>query len=134
MGLKTIIPVHREATTTDGTTYVELATFAFDANCSFALDEIFVLGKTTNGTIGQTAYCKATHRGRLTAVEGLVLIGAPIYIVTFATGSDSPLATCSIIFVVSQAGFGAKPFVSMQVRGVAGRNISWYGGFTIIRN
>lgn len=132
MGLKTSIPVRFEATTTDGTTYVPVASFSFPTNCSFILDDIFLLGKTTNGTVGETGYAKAIHRGKVTTSGGIALVGAPVYVVTFPTGSEYPMVSC-VLRVTATQGLGAiAPFITLEVRGLTGRNISWYGGFTVI--
>lgn len=130
MGLKTTLPVFREVSTTDGT-WTTVAEYAVQNNCSFEL-EIFLLGKTTNGTLGETAYCKALHRGKRTTSGGLSLIGQPVYLVTFTTGSDTAVNGC-VMLVALNPGIGAiPPSIQLQVRGVASRSIDWYGGFKIV--
>lgn len=131
MGLKTTLPVLREASTTDGTTWTAVADYSIQNNCSFEL-EVFLLGKTTNGTLGETAYCKALHRGKRTTSGGLSLIGQPVYLVTFTTGSDAAVNTCAMQLVVFQSVGAIPPYVQLQVKGVASRNIDWYGGFRIV--
>jgi hypothetical protein len=99
MGLKTSIRVFSEATTTDATTWVTVAEYPIVSDCSFEIDAITLIGRTTNGTVGQFAYCKAIHRGKRVS-SNISLVGAPVYLVTFATGSESGLTSCVMQIVV----------------------------------
>lgn len=130
MGLKTTIPIRGEGSTTDGTNWIIIASYPLLSDCSFELSDIFLIGKTTNGTVGETGYCKALHRGK--RISGSIsLIGAPVFLVTFGTGSDTALNSCSMRIFIDN-GFPAYPRIQLQVRGVVSRNIDWYGGFTIV--
>jgi hypothetical protein len=127
MGLKTIQSVSGEASTTDDSTWVSVATFSVGSNCSIRISNIFALGRTTNGTVGQHAYAEALHRAR--RVSGtLTLQGSIVFLMTFTTGSDAALTSCAMQLIVSGGD------LILQVKGVAGRNIDWYGGFTVTLN
>lgn len=133
MGLKTTISSYGEGTTTDGTGWSTIASYPIPSNCSFELDNIFLIGKTTNGTLGETAYCKALHRGKKTAAGGLSLIGQPVYLVTFFTGSDTNVRLCAMRIEINTF-FSPYTTIELQVKGIEGRNIDWYGGFTTVMN
>jgi hypothetical protein len=98
--LKIIQGVSGTASTTDDTTWVNVATYTLSTDASVRITEIFALGKTTNGTVGQLAYGEAVHRAK--RVSGsLQLVGSIVFIMTFNTGSDSAISTCSMQLVVS---------------------------------
>lgn len=129
MGLKTTIPIRGEGSTV-GTGWTTIAEYSLLQDCSFEIADIFLIGKTSNGVVGQTAYCKALHRGK--RVSGNIsLVGAPVYLVTFSTGSESPLSTCAMQIIINGI-FPEFPRIELQVWGVLSRNIDWYGGFTIV--
>lgn len=126
MGLKTITPVSGEVNTTNDT-WTTVASCVVGADCSFLIKDIFASGRATNGTVGETAVATAIHRGK--RVSGvLTLKGFILFILTFTTGSDSSLVDCDMQIVISGTS------VLLQVKGIAARNISWYGGFTVIKN
>ena len=115
------------ASTTDDSTWVSVATYTVPVDASIRLTEIFALGKTTNGTVGQIAYGEAVHRAK--RVSGsLQLVGSIVFIMTFNTGSDSAINTCSMQMIVSGND------LILQVKGFLSRNIDWYGGFTVTLN
>jgi hypothetical protein len=127
MGLKTIQSVSGEVSTTDDSTWVTIATFSVASNCSIRITEIFALGKTSNGTVGQHAYAEAVHRAK--KVAGVLTVqGSIVFIMTFNTGSDPALNTCAMQIVASGGD------LLLQVKGMPSRNIDWYGGFTVTLN
>jgi hypothetical protein len=126
MGLKTIQSVSGEVSTSDDN-WTTIATYTVGSDCSIRITEIFALGRTTSGTIGEVAYGEAIHRGK--RVSGVLsLVKTIIFIMTFNTGSDSSLTTCLFQILVSGNN------LLLQVKGVAGRDIDWYGGFTVTLN
>jgi hypothetical protein len=129
MGLKTIVPVTGEVNTTNDT-WTTVATYTVSTDCNIIITDIFAQGKTTNGTIGEGANATAVHRAK--RVGGtLSLMGAIVFLLTFNTGSDTAVKSCSLQMLVSGNN------LLLQVKGIGGgspRNISWYGGFTVILN
>ncbi len=126
MGLKIIQSTSGEVTTSDDT-WTTVASYTVSSDCSIRISEIFALGRATNGTVGETAYGEAMHSAK--RVGGvLTLIRQLIYIMTFLSKSDSSLASCELQMVVSGNN------LLLQVKGIAARNISWYGGFTVTLN
>lgn len=127
MGLKTIHSVSGEASTTDDSTWVTVATYSVASNCSIRISDIFLLGRTTNGTVGQHAYFEGLHRAKRVAGV-LTLQGSMVYLMTFNTGSDAALVSCAVQLTVSGGD------ILLQVKGVVSRNIDWYGGFKVTLN
>jgi hypothetical protein len=129
MGLKTIHSVSGEVSTSDAT-FTTIATYTVQDNCSIRITEIFAIGKTTNNTLGETAYAEATHRAK--RVGGVLsLIGSIVFITTFNTGSDSAVRASSLQLLISGNN------ILLQVKGIGGgtpRDIDWYGGFTVTLN
>jgi hypothetical protein len=129
MGLKTIHSVSGEVNTTNDT-WTNIATYTVSTDCNIIITDIFSQGKTTNGTVGEGANATAIHRAK--RVGGvLALMGSIVFVLTFNTGSDTAVKACSMQVVVS-----GNDLV-LQVKGIGGgtpRNISWYGGFTVILN
>ncbi len=127
MGLKTSVTVFSEASTSTNA-WTTVAAYAIESACSFEIDNITLIGRATSGTIGELAYCKALHRGKKIGASDPVTVGQPVYLVTFATGSDTSLNTCQMrIYFIGNT-------VRLQVSAINGRNIDWYGGFTIVMN
>lgn len=126
MGLKIIQSSTGEVNTTDEN-WTTIVSYSVSSDCSVRITEIFALGRATNGTVGETAYGEAIHRAK--RVGGtLSLVKNIIFIMTFNTGSDSSLASCSLQLIISGNN------ILLQVKGVNARNISWYGGFTVTLN
>jgi uncharacterized phage infection (PIP) family protein YhgE len=126
MGLKTIQPVSGEVNTTDDT-WQTVATYSVVSDCSIRISNIFALARTTNAPVGQHAYSEALHRAK--KVGGtLTLQGSIVFLMTFNTGSDAALVSCSMQLIVSGGD------LILQVKGIAARNISWYAGFTVTLN
>lgn len=121
----TFIPVTGTVGTTSGSTaFVDLATYTIPSDCSFLISDIFVIGK---GPSGETATAKAEHRGK--QVSGTAsLVGNIVNIVTFNTGSDTALAATSSIQMTITGSI-----LSLQVKTTAALNVTWYGGFTVIK-
>lgn len=129
--LKTTIPVSAEVVTTDAN-WTNVASCTISTDSSFLISDIFLVGKaltTTPGSpfMGDTAFAKAIHRGKRYSGT-LSLVGSIVNILTFATGSDTALTTCSLQIIVSGS------TVILQVKGITAKTIEWYGGFTIIQN
>lgn len=129
MGLKTIHTVTGEVSTADNI-WTTVATYTVPSDCSIRITEIFGVGRTTNGTVGEIAYGEATHRAK--RVSGtLTLVGSIVFITTFNTGSDTAVKSCSLQVIVSGSN------LLLQVRGIgspSARDIDWYGGFTVTLN
>lgn len=126
MGLKTIHSVTNEVSTSDDN-WTTVATYAVTTDCNILIRDIFVQGRATNGTAGETANATAEHRGK--RVGGvLTLVQNILFILSFVTGSDAALISCDLQVVTSGNN------ITLQVKGIAGRNIVWYGGFTVILN
>jgi len=101
--------------TTDGTTYVTIASFTALANARFLLD-LDLMG--TSGS--NSAFWKGIHRCE--RVSGtLSAVGNIVNILTFNTGSDSALQTCVARINIS------TDTIQLQVRGVAATTIDWKG-------
>lgn len=129
MGQKKIIPVTGEVSTTNDT-WTTIATCAIPVDCNVLVERVFATGRATNGTVGEVANGIAVHRFK--RVGGVLSpVGSIVYILTFTTGSDSALASCSMQLLASGSN------LLLQVKGIGGgspRNIDWYGGFTVILN
>lgn len=126
MGLRTIHSATNEVNTTNDS-WTTLATYTVSTDCSILIRDIFVQGRTTNGTVGEVANATAEHRGKRVAGV-LTLVQNILFILSFPTGADASLITCDLQVVTSGNN------ILLQVKGIAGRNISWYGGFTVILN
>lgn len=124
MGQKKTIPITAEVTTTDNA-WTTLATLAISANCVMMLKDIFVVGRDT--VYAEMASARAEHRARRYS-GALALVGNIVFLVTHNAGSDSNLATTNSRITVSGDN------LLLQVRGVTGRTIAWYGGFTCVQN
>ena len=126
MGLKTIHSVTNEVNTTNDS-WTTVATYTIATDCNILITDIFAQGKATNGTPGEAANATAEHRAK--RVGGvLTLIQSILFVLSFPTGSDASLVTCDLQIITSGNN------ILLQVKGIAGRNISWYGGFTVILN
>lgn len=127
MGLKTSVSVFSEDSTSTNA-WTSVAVYEIESACSFEINDITLIGRATSGTIGELAYCKALHRGKKIGASNPVLVGQPVYLVTFATGSDTSLNTCQMrISIIGNT-------IRLDVSAINGRNIDWYGGFTVVMN
>jgi hypothetical protein len=105
--------------TTDGTTWVTIATKTLSANGNYLLKGIWLSGKMADGT---AAFFEGSHRVK--RVSGTVTaVGALLTILSFNAGSDNTLRNSAARINISGND------VQLQVRGIAATNISWQGGF-----
>lgn len=132
MGLKSIIPVSAEVSTASGFNGVtNLVSCNVPSDCDFIINDIFIVGRTTSGTIGQIGSATAVWKGK--RVSGTVsTVGSIVYLMTFTTGSESghPFASCQIQFSVT----GTNLFMNIRTPSTLVQNVDWYGGFTLIMN
>ena len=132
MGLKTIIPVSGEVSTASGFNGVtSLVSCNVPADCTFIISDIFIVGRTTSGTIGQVGSSTAIWKGK--RVSGTVsTVGSILYLMTFTTGSEAghPFGSCQIQFSVT----GTNLFMNIRTPATLNQNVDWYGGFTLIMN
>jgi len=132
MGLKTIIPVSAEVSTASGFNGVtNLVSCTIPSDCTFIISDIFIVGRTTSGTIGQVGSATAVWKGK--RVSGTIsTVGSIVYLVTFTTGSETshPFASCQIQFSVS----GSNLWMNVRTPSTLVQNVDWYGGFTLIMN
>lgn len=104
-------------TTTDGTTSTPVCLSAALPNGSTFTIEAYLQGRDAAGNIAST---QLSHRGKV--VSGTAaLVGSLTGIVSFATGSDTILATSTALIDISA---GAA---RLNVTGVAATTIEWFG-------
>ena len=124
MGLKYDIALKREAQTTDATTWVNLVTIPMPGNGTASL-QWEVVGRDT--TSGEIATSNGTHRAKRVAGT-LSMVGNIVTITTFNTGSDSAIRTSAARIEASGDN------IILQVRGVSGKTIDWYGKLQALIN
>ena len=108
-------------TTIDATTGVVCSSDPL-ANSSTVTFEVNVEARDiATGEIASTTFL---HRAR-TAAGVTTLVGAPTVLVTFAQGSDAALAAALATLVP------IANVVQLQVTGVAGRTLEWFGDVRI---
>lgn len=125
----TFIPTTGNTTTPGGGAgwgaWTDVATCTVSSDCSFIVDDIFLIGK---GPSGETATIKSVHRGK--RVSGTTtLIGNIINITTFPSASDTSINSCTARMLVS----GTSLILQVQAPTSITVNITWYGGFTLIK-
>ena len=125
----TFIPTTGD-TTTPGAgagwgSYTNVATCTISSDCSFMVDDIFLIGK---GPSGETATAKAVHRGK--RVSGTsTLIGNFYFILPFSAGSDTSVNSCTARLIIS----GTSLILQVQAPTSIAVTMTWYGGFTLIK-
>ena len=105
--------------------WTDVATCTVSSDCSFMVDDIFLIGK---GPSGETATYKGAHRGK--RVSGTTTLIQSIYmILPFSAGSDTTVNSCTAQLVVS----GTNLILQVKAPTSIAVNMTWYGGFTLIK-
>lgn len=121
---KEIIYKKGGTTTSDNSTWTTIATVPMTAN-GVASILWKALGRDTSS--GRCAHSYGSHQadrisGTLALAENIVVL------VTFNTGSHSSLRSCTVRITISGND------ILLQVRGVTGRTIEWYGKLEVLMN
>ena len=118
--LKQIHNAKGTTSTTDGTTWVTVASYPLSTNATTML-ETWLVGKDSTGKVATNKSVQGLER-----ISGTnTLIGSIVDILTFALGSNAALVTCASRLNISGDN------IQLQVKGVAATTIEWMGGFEI---
>lgn len=128
MSLKTKEHKRGTATTTDNSTYVDVASIEMASNGTVLL-EMKLVGKDTSS--GEIATNIAAHRAKRVAGV-LSLVGSQVNLVTFTSGSDAgggnAMGSCLSRLLISGNN------IKLQVRGAGTRTIEWHGELIALKN
>lgn len=108
------------SSTTDGTTWVTIATYTLTSNATAQI-ETWLVGKDSTGKVASAKSVQAFER-----IGGVaVLVGSLVDLLTFAAGSNALLTSCACRINLS------GDDIQLQVKGITLTTIEWMGKIEI---
>lgn len=116
------VTIKGTVSTTDGATWVTLASYTLSSNAVASIKNISVIGKDGAGNMAE-----AQGTQRVKRVSGtLSAVGSLVDLITMIVGSDVALNTSAYRINIS------GDVIQLQVKGVAATTIEWMGSADIM--